>query len=203
MAVAFVIGVAVALLTPVTPVFATPTVAPLFTAPLIELAVTPPAGATIASAAPSPPAPLVMTGVGAELIDEFTVDCGFAVNDGHVGSDVACCMLRDGCVLSPGAAGPRTRPRYASSALSVARASVDDGEGEAETIPCGGTPVVPEDEPGVDAGLVPIEPAAGALLAGCPLTVELLSVVLQPKAASEMARVATARMRPSFRSLSS
>src|ERR1041385_1096400 len=32
---------------------------------------------------PSPAAPLVMTGVGAELIDEFTVDCGLAISAGE------------------------------------------------------------------------------------------------------------------------
>jgi hypothetical protein len=38
-----------------------------------------------ATATPPPtasPAPLVMTGVGAELIEEFTVCCGLAISDG-------------------------------------------------------------------------------------------------------------------------
>jgi hypothetical protein len=41
--------------------------------------------AAAATAAPPPtgsPAPLVITGVGAELIDEFTVCCGLAMSDG-------------------------------------------------------------------------------------------------------------------------
>ena len=37
---------------------------------------------------PPSPAPLVMTGVGAELIDEFTVSSGFAYNDGGINRPV-------------------------------------------------------------------------------------------------------------------
>ena len=41
---------------------------------------------------PSPPAPLVMTGVGAELIEEFTVCCGLAINAGGITCPVGVSM---------------------------------------------------------------------------------------------------------------
>jgi len=55
----------------------TPAVTPLVTAPELTPPVT-------TAPPPSPPAPLVMTGVGSELMDEFTVCCGLAVSAGGI-----------------------------------------------------------------------------------------------------------------------
>ena len=42
------------------------------------------AGTAIDVNPPAPPAPLVTTGTGSELIELFTVSCGFAVADGGI-----------------------------------------------------------------------------------------------------------------------
>jgi hypothetical protein len=113
------IPVAVAELAPVTPELLMAPVMVLVgvTAPVDVTALLPvdvtalltmpvPDGTATTPPAPSP-APLLITGVGDELIDAFTVDCGFAVIDGETNWPVtgvpACCE-------GPGEAGPRTTP---------------------------------------------------------------------------------------------
>ena len=68
-AIAAVVGVAVAAVAPTVAAAVVPVVAPVVDEPMMI--------------APSPPAPpLVMTGVGSELIDAFTVTSGLAYIDG-------------------------------------------------------------------------------------------------------------------------
>ena len=57
--------------------------------PVVNAPVVTPVDAAFVSAVPTapmstppPPAPLTITGVGAELIDVFTVDCGLTASDG-------------------------------------------------------------------------------------------------------------------------
>lgn len=58
---------------------------PLVTAAVAPLVTTPELTPPMTTAPPpSPPAPLVMTGVGSELMDEFTVCCGLAVSAGGI-----------------------------------------------------------------------------------------------------------------------
>ena len=138
------------------------------------------APATIApDTAPPPPspAPLITTGVAAELIDELTVTCGLATADG----DWNCPVTMAGappCVLGPGNEGPRYRSR-GRIAATVASASSDE-----ETMPCGGIPVVPDDDPGVAAGA---GAAAGPPLDGSPAPG--VRLVVQPNAAMDIASV--------------
>lgn len=56
------------------------------------------------AATPPPPSPPVTTGVGPELIDEFTVDCGLAVNDGLTNWPVA--PFAAGCAACDAAPAP-------------------------------------------------------------------------------------------------
>src|SRR5512142_1966147 len=113
---------------------------------------------------------------------------------------VTCCMLAGVTPLSPGAAGPRTLPRKASSALMAASASSDADSpfaGEDEIIACGseacGIRPIVFAEPGVDAEFGAIAPAAGVLIAGSPYPG--VRFVVQPNAASVPVIATAARMR--------
>lgn len=138
------------------------------------------------------PAPLTMAGVAGELIDEFTVTCGFAVADGGMNCPVTCCRLAEVlAVPSFGAAWPRYLPLKASSALRVAIASSDaekplagDDEIKACGVPC--AVVAPDDEPGADVAFR--SPFPGILF------------VEQPKAASEPVSAIAATIRRPLRS---
>ena len=68
-----------------------------------------PADGTAINAVPPLPPPAGSAGVGGELIDEFTVICGFAIADGDWYWPVTWLMLAP-CVSAPGEAGPRTLP---------------------------------------------------------------------------------------------
>lgn len=115
----FVIGVAVALFSPEVPVFVTAAAVALVMAlvPVFErpAAAVESVDAAAATATPPPapsPAPLTIAGVGAELIDELTVTCGFAATEGDWNCPVTCCRLRfDLFAGSAGAACPRYLPR--------------------------------------------------------------------------------------------
>jgi hypothetical protein len=133
----------------------------------------------------SPPAPLEMTGVGAELMDEFTVACGLAVADGEmnwpVGAVTTATLL---AAAGTAGAGPRSRPPRAASAAMVAAASSARETGDAGAGPrstdeeyIGCVPRVPEEEPGVEDG-EGLTAEAGSPLPGVRL-------VEQPKAARE------------------
>jgi hypothetical protein len=157
--------------------------APLITAaPVVPLAATSPAKIAEAS---SPPAPLEMTGVGAELIEEFTVNCGLAVADGETNWPVGAIC---GAITVPpetAGAGPRSRPWWPARKASVAAASSARETGAAGAVPRstdddsidGGVPVVPEDEPGVADGWG-LTPIPGSPFPG-------VRFVEQPKAARE------------------
>jgi hypothetical protein len=68
----------------VVPVVAAPVVAPIVDAAVVPV-VAPVVAAPPMKTPPSPaPAPLLMTGVGSELIDAFTVLCGLAYADGGI-----------------------------------------------------------------------------------------------------------------------
>ncbi|HVS32116.1 MAG TPA: hypothetical protein VMS98_11745 [Thermoanaerobaculia bacterium] len=81
-------------------------VMPAITAPV---EVTAPIAAGTATAPTPSPAPLLIAGVGPELIDALMVVCGFAALDGDTNCPVTCCMLLVSRPV-PGAAGPRTTP---------------------------------------------------------------------------------------------
>src|SRR5712691_4977760 len=108
-------------------------------------------------------------------------------------------MLSEGPLLFPGAAGPRTLPRYPSSAFKTASASSDaetpddsDDEIIAWWVP-------PDDEPGVEVAFGATGPAAGALIAGSPLPGYLF--VLHPNIANEPMSAIVAIRRSPLRSL--
>ena len=65
------------------PVVATAPVAVVAIPVVIPVVATVVPVAVVAIATPPPVVPLVITGVGAELIDEFTVTCGLVINAGE------------------------------------------------------------------------------------------------------------------------
>jgi hypothetical protein len=158
--------------------FVTPAVvatAPFVTPAVVPVVVPTPADAAVVARKSAPAAPaspvLLMTGVGAELIDEFTVCCGFAVRLGGMYCPVFAPAFGSGCDPA-GLATPRTRPRKPWFAAATAIASVvrvvpptGAGTGAVTALAIGGLPFVPDELPGVDAG-----ETAGALVpVGWPL----------------------------------
>jgi len=122
---------------------AVPAVTPLVTAPVL----TPPPRTT--APPPSPPAPLVMTGVGSELMDEFTVCCGLAVIEGETNWPVTMSVPLpvDAC---PGPAYPRKRPWCPASTAMASEDEENIGvitSGATIIRLCGFTPSVPLEEP--------------------------------------------------------
>ena len=104
----------------------------------------PPAVAPLAVARlTSPP---VMAGVGCELIDEFTVDCGITAFAGESNWPLATVTP---CCTPPGSEGPRITPRKPRWAASVASASTSTrgAAGLLYELDIGGMPSVPYDEP--------------------------------------------------------
>jgi hypothetical protein len=69
-----------------------------------------PAAAGTAAKVAAPASPLVMTGVGSELIDAFTVSCGFATYEGGMTCPVTYCSDCGDCAPA-GPTGPRIRSR--------------------------------------------------------------------------------------------